>query len=465
MNRQPLLIALLLGVFSLLYVSTIREWDGSLAASRLALVQSLVERHTLSIDGSPFMRTVDRAYVRGHYYSDKAPGVALAAAPLYWMLRAVGLSFARHRGLVEDLLKLPFAMLAGVVPALFFLAARDYAADARSRLLVALALGVGTGIFVFSGLLISHSSAAALLLTAFYATIRARDDTRWLWLSGAAAGAAFLFEYPAAFPAIAIHLEYLRRRKDVAVAKAIAAAVPCVAIALLYNLAITGHPLDFPYYHVTDWPGSPFQTDANTPSLSNVTLTHVGEAFFFGPQYRLHRPVKVYYQGLFLCSPFFLAALFYVRREHLVLLSGVAAVCVFYLTEVDVAGGCTYTNRFLVITLPFLALPALALARRRPWMFSALAAASGAMCLLGAVTNPVTCATVPLRYGLAHVGPAFREYPWRDGLTLLLTAIVVGALLLLNTPAGEAWMRRLDEPGCRRPRAEIAEAYAEFSSV
>src|SRR3954463_7030150 len=46
--------------------------------SRFALVRAVLERHTLQIDAYQ-LHTGDRALWEGHYYSDKAPGVSLAA--------------------------------------------------------------------------------------------------------------------------------------------------------------------------------------------------------------------------------------------------------------------------------------------------------------------------------------------------------------------------------------------------
>src|SRR5262245_64689993 len=46
--------------------------------SRFALVRAILERHTLQIDAYQ-LHTGDRALYEGHYYSDKAPGLSLAA--------------------------------------------------------------------------------------------------------------------------------------------------------------------------------------------------------------------------------------------------------------------------------------------------------------------------------------------------------------------------------------------------
>lgn len=54
--------------------------------SRLALTYAVVERRVLDIDPDA-PRTLDRAYVGGHYYTDKAPGLSLLLVPLYAGLR------------------------------------------------------------------------------------------------------------------------------------------------------------------------------------------------------------------------------------------------------------------------------------------------------------------------------------------------------------------------------------------
>ena len=58
-----------------------RASSGAQDTSRLALTQSIVERGTVDID--PYWQlTIDRAFADGHWYSDKAPGVALLAVPV-----------------------------------------------------------------------------------------------------------------------------------------------------------------------------------------------------------------------------------------------------------------------------------------------------------------------------------------------------------------------------------------------
>ena len=59
-------------------------------ASRMALTQSLVEHDSFSIDESTFLRTGDKVYIDGHFYSDKPPLPSMLAALVYWPLYQLG---------------------------------------------------------------------------------------------------------------------------------------------------------------------------------------------------------------------------------------------------------------------------------------------------------------------------------------------------------------------------------------
>lgn len=426
--------AFLFALFAILYVSTITGGeDQHNGASRLALVEAIVEHRSFSIDRSAIAElTSDKAYVRGHFYSDKAPGQSLAAAPLYWALYRLGITFSSHRSDAEIALKVPFALLTAAVPALFFVVSRSYVAEPAVRLPVSIAVGAGTSVFVLSGAFLSHGSAAALLLMSFYFALRARQHTKWLWLSGAAGGAATFFEYPALLLATAIHLDYLvagRRRAEIW--KAFAAMLPFLACILFLNLRITGNMFDFPYYHTGNWRGSPFRSDNNRFELRHITLQHAAQMLFFGAS---TPGGQLYFKGLLLYSPFVLFGLLFARKKHLVWLVASLAVAVLYLGSVtkDAVGGCTFSSRYLIITLPFIALPALDFARRRPREFAATAVASIAINFVGAATVPLSCARLPLIEAFAH-GRAllFRA-------AALLPVLLIAASLLSRAIARDA---------------------------
>src|SRR3984885_853131 len=62
--------------------------DGWNQASRFDLVRAIVEQHRLSID-TYNANTGDKALWEGHFYSDKAPGLAFSAVPVLGVVRRV----------------------------------------------------------------------------------------------------------------------------------------------------------------------------------------------------------------------------------------------------------------------------------------------------------------------------------------------------------------------------------------
>src|ERR1700747_462687 len=93
--------ATLLGAVIFLSFIYFYEGGGWNQNSRFDLLRAIVERHTLQIDAY-HENTQDKAHFRGHYYSDKAPGLvflavpfALAARPI---LRMMGVEPESQRG-------------------------------------------------------------------------------------------------------------------------------------------------------------------------------------------------------------------------------------------------------------------------------------------------------------------------------------------------------------------------------
>src|SRR5262249_42452051 len=74
-DRRVLTILAALLFLSYAYFYQAGGWNQN---SRFALVRAILERHMLRIDDYQ-LHTGDRALVEGHYSSDKAPGLSLAA--------------------------------------------------------------------------------------------------------------------------------------------------------------------------------------------------------------------------------------------------------------------------------------------------------------------------------------------------------------------------------------------------
>src|SRR5438270_10901820 len=79
--------ACLLGAVSFLSFLYFYEGGGWNQNSRFDLLRAIIERHTLQIDAYAD-NTQDKAHFRGHYYSDKAPGLVFLAVHFAMLARA-----------------------------------------------------------------------------------------------------------------------------------------------------------------------------------------------------------------------------------------------------------------------------------------------------------------------------------------------------------------------------------------
>jgi hypothetical protein len=193
--------------FSFVYFYEGGGWNQN---SRFDLLRAIVERHTLIIDAY-HQNTQDKAHYRGHYYSEKAPGLVFLAVPFALIarpaLQIVGADPESPRGLVAlsylasaGAVALPTA-LAGVC--LFFLGLK-FGGTMRGAAFGELAMCLGTPIWAYANLFWAHELVGACLVFAFACALKLRDvhsergTLCWAMAVGLAAGWATVTEYPAA---------------------------------------------------------------------------------------------------------------------------------------------------------------------------------------------------------------------------------------------------------------------------
>ncbi|MHC4831178.1 MAG: hypothetical protein ACYTFT_12635, partial [Planctomycetota bacterium] len=88
---RPLLVMFVLG--ALLFSPIARSPNDQ---SRICTIQSLVERHTLIIDETVYVDTIDKVRINGHFYSDKPPVAAVLGAIVYYPLYHLGIRIKRN---------------------------------------------------------------------------------------------------------------------------------------------------------------------------------------------------------------------------------------------------------------------------------------------------------------------------------------------------------------------------------
>ncbi len=323
---------------------------GAQDTSRLALTQSIALRGSVNID--PYWQlTIDRAFANGHWYSDKAPGVALLAVPLYELVRAEdSLHPVSHPTEVWNR-KWHLWAIRAIVGGAAFLALTFLVGRVAEGLVmragapVAVTFGLGTMAGSLGPTLFSHLQDALCLFGAFLIGSRARRPRDWLWV-GLLAGVGVLFEYPAGLAAIVLFVYAAIRGGRRAAAWVLAGVIPPAIVLGAYDWLAFGAPWRLSYRYT-----------------SNIFTAGQTQGFFgIGPP-TLHGIWDLTFDGhgLLLVSPVLFAAVgglvLFWRRSRLEAAVAVAIVVLFCLYTTGYFlpnGGTSPGPRFAAAALPFL---------------------------------------------------------------------------------------------------------------
>jgi hypothetical protein len=356
-------------LFSYSYFYGNREgWN---QASRFDLVRAIVEQHRFNID-TYHENTRDKALWEDHYYSDKAPGLALSAVPVLEVvrvvLRAVHKDPSAPKSITAEIylvtiicVALPSAVMAGYL----FMLALKLGASVNGAGFAAVTLGLATPFWCYATLFWGHALSAACLFFAFSYAVLLRDfdsRSRDLLLSisvGLAAGWATVTEFPAAPAAIIIVLLVIAfawpggsGRLTRLATGVVVGALPCIIVLAVHNLLVFGSPFKLGYA-VSAQQGWPEMKQG----VMGVTY----------PKVHVLREILVgRYRGLLPLAPVIAAAPFGLRllwkqvnaRGSAIAITAIALYYLLLNSSYAVwDGGWSYGPRHLSPALPFLCLP------------------------------------------------------------------------------------------------------------
>ena len=375
--------------------------------SRLFLTRAVIDHQHFYIDEIlSFHRTQDISFAQGHFYSNKAPGTSLLAAPLYLALHLFGPRFGLN--LSEAMTIYLFKVLCvSLVSALFLFWLFRFWSHltllSGIRIPVLIAYAVGTLAWPYSSLFYGHQIAAICLFVAFLLLYVGRESNGRQVTSEAGffCGLAFLIEYPTAlislllflyasfifknkksllyllaavglgwlarnyypFLSAYIGMDWARvgmaaaavafflissRRAPIMVTFLLGLAIP-VGGALYYNYSCFGGIFQFPYFYET-YPRFALE---HSRGLAGITIPRLGPliALLFSP-----------YRGIFFYSPFLLLGLGGMilmikektwRGEGWLFLTATFLYLLLFSAFSDWEGGWSMGPRHLTPLLPF----------------------------------------------------------------------------------------------------------------
>ncbi len=246
-RRAGLAVLVSFGAFSVFFTGLFPPFSNPNELSRLQTVFAFVETGTFRIDQA--IRVLgdheDKAFSGGHFYSNKAPGLALAAIPAYRLLRVF---FPPPRSASSTVFLLLRIVVVSSVCLLALARLLVRLAPSHAAPLVAFAVAFGTPYLFYARSFFGHAWTAAILFLAWdlLQFTEKEEPRRRMRLAvagvGLLAGWAGISEYTAAPVALLLALRAASGRPLRRLALLAAGAAVPLALLLSYNALCFGSP-------------------------------------------------------------------------------------------------------------------------------------------------------------------------------------------------------------------------------
>ena len=386
-RRRTVLAILLVGIA---YATLIQSFSWN-QTSHYDLIRALNNDGT-TIDAN-HTNTGDEVFYKNHWYSARAPGLALFSLPFYDTITAFGADKLANESPAQrnDDEMIYFVGLWGnVLPGLLLLLLVWQVSERFEPgygVASAVVLGLGTMVLPLSTLLFSHVFTAFLGFAAFALMLRERDGPpgpMLLGLAGVAMGYAVASEYPLFFVALVLGLFLLSRRDALNPTDVIRRASAYILGGLIGIVPL----LLYNHYAFRSW---------THLAYSDVPRQQKG---FFGigaPSLKVLSTLLFDSRGLLTISPVLIMAgigtvMLYRRgrRAEALTIGGICLCYVGYNSGYYLPfGGGFMGPRFLTTMLPFLVCPLGLAFKRFPGPTVALATVSIVTTVIATITHPL----------------------------------------------------------------------------
>jgi len=238
--------------------ATSDRWNDN---ASLDLTMAIVDEHRFEID-SYANNTGDRTYYNGHYYSDKVPGTALLAVPLYQVYKIFVGKIPYYSSLDEDnpswkyhlFLFLAISLISAVCGALtvvlVYKISRYFTSNNLHRNLVVIVLGLGTLLPHAGRQFNSHAISTFFIFLCFYLIFKFKKKNEDnFFIAGLIGGLAALTAYRTIIILIFCFIFILTFKKYKLALKFVLGFLIPFSILLLYSYSVYGNVFETNWQH------------------------------------------------------------------------------------------------------------------------------------------------------------------------------------------------------------------------